>query len=900
MGKRESENEPPPSPTNTRKKQRVESLTQENEKEKEAENALTLPEPGFNTPFTTQTSTSSVLAHNCHGNVNLQVGLVPPSPETKHTTTDSQQEQPSNKTSFQSPEDSCPLRTSSMSRDFSQTPVAQTANEVCNNERNLLPSTSPPPLSLSHTPPPLPPPLYLPSSSLQTEHLQRPSGTTVLSHSCPTMAPSLHTTSPQQSHTPPILSSSPTSTRSPSPHTPPTPVLEPVQQYFEMRDLECPLCQSLFYNPVTTSCGHTFCRDCLIKAIDHNNKCPICRVVVWISNQHPVNYMVLKTILKYFPGEYKKRRKEVVWEEEDLPLSAPSPSLRGGSEAIDDKGASEQAKAVLSPTSLMGSDKSQCHPNHPNNPNNPNRSTSHQTPGSHPDMYNRAQFLSNFHSSSSSSSSSSVNHSRSTILPSRENISLPEHSHSFPLLPSLIHKSPSPGTSPLLSSSPLSSLQPPPINTLHSTTITSTTTVEPSTTPFANSISRASKANKRQNESGSDSSGSDYRRGEKSGRSSSSGSSSSSSVSSDSNGSSSDGTGNGSPSSQSDGSGSPKEGRDHHDSPGYGIPGEGEKQKPLPLATRPTATPAAMKFPSNRPIFTLSLFILDDVLFPGMQMPLHIFDPRYKQMISQLDGKKFGVLSLVDGKLSSIGTTAIIENHIRLNDGRSLLFTRGGKKFHIISTQEGEGGYKIGKVVFLVDDTDDEEELGLMEEEEDLEEKFMKMRGQVRGSVLNKKEEEKFADQLHQQQNRNNNNFKQQEKSTEQTGEKGSKKEKGGRVFDGAIRDKSLLRKMERQRRREKRKNQIMQRDQKYHEVVKELTRQVGSSGLQVVQYKHGEMPLDNAESFSFWLACLLKLPVSDKLLLLETSSTTKRLDSLLSYLTGVNSSQLLADLTTK
>ena len=33
----------------------------------------------------------------------------------------------------------------------------------------------------------------------------------------------------------------------------------------------------MFYEPVTTPCGHVFCRDCLRRWLDHNCKCPMCR-----------------------------------------------------------------------------------------------------------------------------------------------------------------------------------------------------------------------------------------------------------------------------------------------------------------------------------------------------------------------------------------------------------------------------------------------------------------------------------------------------------------------------------------------------------------------------------------------------------------------------------------------
>lgn len=42
-------------------------------------------------------------------------------------------------------------------------------------------------------------------------------------------------------------------------------------------DLECLLCKSLLFEPVTASCGHTFCRECLYRVLDHAPTCPICR-----------------------------------------------------------------------------------------------------------------------------------------------------------------------------------------------------------------------------------------------------------------------------------------------------------------------------------------------------------------------------------------------------------------------------------------------------------------------------------------------------------------------------------------------------------------------------------------------------------------------------------------------
>ena len=42
-------------------------------------------------------------------------------------------------------------------------------------------------------------------------------------------------------------------------------------------EMECQVCYALFYEPVTTPCGHTFCRSCLQRVLDHSRCCPVCR-----------------------------------------------------------------------------------------------------------------------------------------------------------------------------------------------------------------------------------------------------------------------------------------------------------------------------------------------------------------------------------------------------------------------------------------------------------------------------------------------------------------------------------------------------------------------------------------------------------------------------------------------
>eukprot|EP01097_Dermamoeba_algensis_P007948 TRINITY_DN512_c0_g1_i5.p1 TRINITY_DN512_c0_g1~~TRINITY_DN512_c0_g1_i5.p1 ORF type:complete len:289 (-),score=47.90 TRINITY_DN512_c0_g1_i5:782-1648(-) len=77
-----------------------------------------------------------------------------------------------------------------------------------------------------------------------------------------------------------------------------------------LEDLECPLCLKLFLKPVTTPCGHTFCKSCLLRALDHGAGCPVCRAVVHMSINHPVTVTLQKLLNNLFPVEYEARRKE--------------------------------------------------------------------------------------------------------------------------------------------------------------------------------------------------------------------------------------------------------------------------------------------------------------------------------------------------------------------------------------------------------------------------------------------------------------------------------------------------------------------------------------------------------------------------------------------------------------
>ncbi|KAK5118055.1 hypothetical protein LTR62_004101 [Meristemomyces frigidus] len=43
------------------------------------------------------------------------------------------------------------------------------------------------------------------------------------------------------------------------------------------REVDCQVCYNLMLDPVTTPCGHTLCRKCLARTLDHSSQCPVCR-----------------------------------------------------------------------------------------------------------------------------------------------------------------------------------------------------------------------------------------------------------------------------------------------------------------------------------------------------------------------------------------------------------------------------------------------------------------------------------------------------------------------------------------------------------------------------------------------------------------------------------------------
>ncbi len=114
----------------------------------------------------------------------------------------------------------------------------------------------------------------------------------------------------------------------------------------------------------------------------------------------------------------------------------------------------------------------------------------------------------------------------------------------------------------------------------------------------------------------------------------------------------------------------------------------------------------------------LPLFPLNVVLFPGTIVPLHIFEPRYRQLIMdcQEEEKPFGIVlvkpesEFMNEEPHTIGTIAEIHNLQKLEDGGYNLMAVGVKRFRILS-KHNEKAYISGLVEPFDDQSESESEL---------------------------------------------------------------------------------------------------------------------------------------------------------------------------------------------
>jgi Lon protease-like protein len=102
----------------------------------------------------------------------------------------------------------------------------------------------------------------------------------------------------------------------------------------------------------------------------------------------------------------------------------------------------------------------------------------------------------------------------------------------------------------------------------------------------------------------------------------------------------------------------------------------------------------------------LPLFPLDIVLLPGAPLPLHVFEPRYKEMIAEcLAGDKlFGIVRSQEEGVADIGCTAeILDVTKKYEDGRMDITTAGRRRFEVMEVNQ-ERSFLQAEVMFIEDE----------------------------------------------------------------------------------------------------------------------------------------------------------------------------------------------------
>jgi Lon protease-like protein len=109
----------------------------------------------------------------------------------------------------------------------------------------------------------------------------------------------------------------------------------------------------------------------------------------------------------------------------------------------------------------------------------------------------------------------------------------------------------------------------------------------------------------------------------------------------------------------------------------------------------------------------IGLFPLGLVVVPNEVVPLHIFEERYKLLISdrEADGAEFGIVLLEDDGLREIGCSVVLAQVLeRLEDGASNVLVEGRRRFRVLELEEpadAERDYLQARVEWLADEDED-------------------------------------------------------------------------------------------------------------------------------------------------------------------------------------------------
>lgn len=83
----------------------------------------------------------------------------------------------------------------------------------------------------------------------------------------------------------------------------------------------------------------------------------------------------------------------------------------------------------------------------------------------------------------------------------------------------------------------------------------------------------------------------------------------------------------------------------------------------------------------------IPIFPLGIVVYPGEQLNLHIFEPRYKQLIRECFGqqKAFGIPTVIENRLQDMGSLVTVQEIVKEYEGGEMdIITRGGTVFRVL------------------------------------------------------------------------------------------------------------------------------------------------------------------------------------------------------------------------
>ena len=109
---------------------------------------------------------------------------------------------------------------------------------------------------------------------------------------------------------------------------------------------------------------------------------------------------------------------------------------------------------------------------------------------------------------------------------------------------------------------------------------------------------------------------------------------------------------------------------------------------------------------------TLPIFPLGVVLFPGTRLPLHLFEPRYRQMLADVrasDGR-FGIIAAIPGvaerdlPAGRIGCVAEVTDVEIMPDGRANIIVTGRERFALTAFVEHEAPYHVATGTIVLDE----------------------------------------------------------------------------------------------------------------------------------------------------------------------------------------------------